>query len=58
MSYFPYLSAEKKELGYLEEQRSLIIMDTFKGQDKEGMKRLTTKKNCELAIVPHNFANK
>ena len=58
MSYFPYLSAEKKELGYLEEQRSLIFMDTFKGQDKEGRKRLTTKKNCELAIVPHNFTNK
>ena len=30
---FPYLAAKKKELGYPEEQRSLIIMDTFKGQD-------------------------
>ena len=29
---FPYLSAKKKELGCPEDQRSLIIMDTFKGQ--------------------------
>ena len=54
---FPYLSAKKKELGYLEEQRSLIIMDTFKGQDNEKMKRLSTKNNCELIIVPHNLTN-
>lgn len=37
---FPYLSAKKKELGYPEEQWSLIIMDTFKGQDNDEMKRL------------------
>ena len=36
----PYLSAKKKELGYPEDQSSLIIMDTFKGQDNEEMKRL------------------
>ena len=30
---FPYLSTKKKEFGYPEEQRSLIIMDTVKGQD-------------------------
>ena len=55
---FPYLSAKKKELGYPEDQRSLIIMDTFKGQDNEEMKRLFQESNCELAIVPHNLANK
>ena len=32
---FPYLQAKKKEIGYPEEQYSLIIMDTFKGQDNE-----------------------
>ena len=37
---FRYLSAKKKELSYPEDQRSLIIMDTFKGQDNEEMKRL------------------
>ena len=55
---FPYLSAKKKELGYPEDQRSLIIMDTFKGQDKEEMKRLCGKNSCELVIVPHNLMNK
>ena len=55
---FPYLSAKKKELGYPEDQRSLIIMDTFKGQDNEEMKRLFPESNCKLAIVPHNLANK
>ena len=53
-----YLSARKKELGYPEDQRSLIIMDTFKGQDNEEMKRLYAKNNCELIIVPHNLTNK
>ena len=55
---FPFLSAKKKELGYPEEQWSLIIMDTFKGQDNDEMKRLCAKNNCELVIVPHNLTNK
>ena len=55
---FPYLSAKKKELGYPEDQRSLIIMDTFKGQDNEEMKRLCVKNNSVLVIVPHNLTNK
>ena len=33
-------------------------MDTFKGQDNDEMKRLSTTNNCELAIVPHNLTNK
>ena len=32
---FPYLTAKKKDLDYPKDQRSLIIMDTFKGQDNE-----------------------
>ena len=55
---FPYLLAKKKELGYPEEQYSLIIMDTFKGQDNDAMKILCNKNNCELVIVPHNLTNK
>ena len=55
---FPYLQAKKKELGYPEEQYSLIIMDTFKGQDNEAVKGLPNKNNCELVIVPHNLTNK
>ena len=54
----PYLQAKKKELGYPEEQYSLIIMDTFKGQDNEAMKSLCNKNNYELVIVPHNLTNK
>ena len=55
---FPYLSAKKKKLGYPKDQRSLIVMDTFKGQDNEEMKRLYAKNNCVLVIVPHNLTNK
>ena len=33
-------------------------MDTFKGQDNEKMKRLCTKNNCELVIIPDNLTNK
>ena len=46
---FPCLSP-KKELGYPEDQRSLIIMDTFKGQENEEMKWLCAKNNCELVM--------
>ena len=53
-----HLPAKKKGLGYPKEQQSLIIMDTFKGQDNDGMKRLYLKNNCELVIVPHNVTNK
>ena len=55
---FPYLSVKKKELGYPEDQHSLIIMDTFKGQDKEEMNGLSAKNDCEFVIVPHNLMNK
>ena len=55
---FPYLHAKKMELGYPDEQFSLIIMDTFKGQDNEEIKNLCTRNNCELVIVPHNLTNK
>ena len=48
----------KKEVGYPEDQCSLIIMDTFKGQDNEKMKRLCANNNCELVIVPYNLTNK
>jgi len=55
---FPYLQKKKKELGYPDEQYSLIIMDTFKGQDNEEIKRLCNESRCELVIVPHNLTNK
>ena len=55
---FPYLKSKKEELGYPKEQYSLIIMDTFKGQDNAEIKELCLKNGCELVIVPHNLTNK
>ena len=52
------MSVKKKELGYPEDLRSLIIMDTFKGEDNEEIKQLCAKNSCEVVIVPHNLTNK
>ena len=52
------MSVKKKELGYPEEERSLIIMDTCKNKDSDEMKQLSTKNNCELVIVQHNLTKK
>ena len=54
----PYLKAKKEELGYPKEQYSLIVMDTFKGQDNAEIKALCLKNNCELVIVPQNLISK
>ena len=48
----PYLRAKKIELGYTQEQFSLIFMDNFKDQDKEEIKSLYLENNCQLIIVP------
>ena len=37
---------------------SLVIMDTFKGQDNEEIAKLCRENNCVLIIVPHNLTNK
>ena len=55
---FPYLEKVKVNLKYPKEQLSLIIMDTFKGQDNEAVLELCRKNNCEVIIVPHNLTNK
>ena len=55
---FPYLSQKKKKLQYPSDQYSLVIRDTFKGQDNDAMKELCAKNNFELVIVPHNLTNK
>ena len=39
------------------EQHSLIVMDTFKGQDNAEIKALCLKNDCELVIVPPNLSN-
>ena len=37
---------------------SVIIMDTFKGQDNDEVAKLFRKNICALIIVPHNLTNK
>ena len=37
---------------------SLVIIDTFKGQDNEEVTKLCRENNCVVIIVPHNLTNK
>lgn len=55
---FPYFKKVRKAVGYPDEQKSLVIMDTFKGQDNEDIAKLCKKNHCLLVIVPHNLTNK
>ena len=47
----------KREQNLPKEQKSLIIMDTFNGQDNDTIRDLS-KNNCIIVIVPHNMTNK
>ena len=55
---FPYLDKVKKENRYPNEQYSLIVMYTFKGQDNDTLKELCSQNNGEVVIVPHNLTHK
>ena len=55
---FPYLKQAKASLKYPKEQMSLIIMDTFKGEDNDVILDLCEKHMCQVVIVPHNLTNK
>ena len=55
---FPFLDQIKERMGYPKEQMSLVIMDTFKGQDNDELRKLCMSNNCEVVIVPHNLTNK
>ena len=55
---FPFLDQIKERMGYPKEQMSLVIMDTFKGQDNDELRKLCMGNNCEVVIVPHNLTNK
>ena len=37
---------------------SLVILDTFQGQDNEEVAKLWRENNCVPIIVPHNLNNK
>ena len=55
---FPFLDQIKERMGYPKEQMSLVIMDTFKGQDNDELRKRCMSNNCEVVIVPHNLTNK
>ena len=55
---FPYFKKVRKAVGYPDEQKSVGIMDTFKGQDNEDIAKRRKKKHCLLVIVPHNLTKK
>ena len=55
---FPYLKQAKAIFKYPKEQMSLIIMDTFKGQDKDVILDLCENHMCKVVIAPHNLTNK
>ena len=55
---FPYLEYTKRSKSYALEQHSLIIVDTFKGQDNDKLNKLSAENNCDVVIVPHNLTNK
>ena len=49
---FLYIEKVKKEKYLPTEQMSLIIMDTFNGQDNDTILKLCQKNNCVIVIVP------
>ena len=55
---FPYLKDTKQSKSYSLEQHALIIMDTFKGQGNDTLKKMYAENNCDVVIVPHNLPNK
>ena len=55
---FPYLNRIKENNGYPGEQKSLVIMDTFRGQDNDDLKKLCAENYCQVVIVPHYLTYK
>ena len=52
---FPYLEQAKASLKYPKEQMSLIIMETFKGQDNDVVLDLCKKHMYHVVIIPHSL---
>ena len=55
---FPYLEKIKVQKGYTKEQMSLVVIDTFKGQDDDERRKICAKNSCEIVIIHHNLTNK
>ena len=54
----PYLQQLKEEKGLPQEQHSLVIIDTFKGQNNDILKEFCSKNRCDVVIIPQNLTNK
>ena len=56
---FPYLKKVKQQLGYPDEQWSLVTMDCFRGQDNNDTTFYICEKSfCIIVLVPRNLTNK
>ena len=55
---FLYLEDTTRRKSYPLEPHALIIVDTFKGQDNDKLKKLCAENNCDVVIVPQNKATK
>ena len=55
---FPYLQQVKEKKGLPQVQLSLVVMETFKGQDNVILEEFCSKNRCEILIVSHNLTNK
>ena len=54
---FLYLEDTKRLKSYSLEQHALVIMDTFKGEDNDTLKKLCAENYCDVVIVPHNLTS-
>ena len=54
---FPYLEDIKRDKDYPSEQHSLIIVDTFQGQDNDAFRELCGANSCDVVIGPENLTN-
>ena len=51
----PYMEDTKRSKSYPLEQHVLTIMNAFKGQGNDTLKKLCTEINCDVVTVRHNF---
>ena len=57
VTLFPIIKKIKQEEGLSSEQKSLMILDNFKGQDNDQVKNLLQVNKCLSRVVPHNMTS-
>ena len=58
MIFFPHVDMNKEKQEYPKEQGLLIIMDKLKSSNIDILKKLCSRNNCKVMMVPHNLTNK